>query len=148
MVVRDLYVMAFIFNQSLGICAERSITTSHLSNERKMMKLNKLENKNRRIRKKLYLGEFAILGFEVSCATEFKDFDQYDAFVDEFIDYINSIDLCFGGGGLELFEGFICSTERYRSVTEEEQLAVANWLDARSEVKKVEVSDLVDANYL
>lgn len=148
MLVRDLYVMAFIFNQSLGIGAERSIKRLHPPNERKTMKLNKLENKNRRIRKKLYLGEFAILGFEVSCTTEFKDFDQYDVFVDEFIDYINSIDLCFGGGGLELFEGFICSTERYRSVTEEEQLAVANWLDARSEVKKVEVSDLVDANYL
>ena len=29
--------------------------------------------------------------------------------------------LCFGGGGLELFEGFLCATERYRSVTEEEK---------------------------
>ncbi|CED71212.1 YggL family protein [Aliivibrio sp. S3MY1] len=112
------------------------------------MKLNKLESKNRRIRKKLYLGEFAILGFEVSCTTEFKDFDQYDVFVDDFIDYINSIELCFGGGGLELFEGFICSTERYRSATAEEQLLVANWLDSRPEVKKVEISELVDANYL
>ena len=112
------------------------------------MKLNKLESKNRRIRKKLYLGEFAILGFEVSCTTEFKDFDQYDVFVDDFIDYINSIELCFGGGGLELFEGFICSTERYRSATAEEQLLVANWLDSRAEVSKVEISELVDANYL
>ena len=112
------------------------------------MKLNKLENKNRRIRKKLYLGEFALLGFEVSCVTKFKDFDQYDVFVDDFIDYINSIDLCFCGGGLELFEGFICSVERYRSATAEEQLLVANWLDSRAEVSKVEISELVDANYL
>ena len=111
------------------------------------MKIEKIENKNRRLRKKLYLGEFAILGFEISCTTSITDFDQYDIFIDEFIDYIDSIDLCFGGGGLELFEGFLCSTERYRSVTEEEQVLVAQWLEARSEVSKVEVSELLDANY-
>ncbi|MBW3696081.1 DUF469 family protein [Vibrio sp. T187] len=111
------------------------------------MKLDKLDNKNRRIRKKLYLGEFAILGFEVSCVTSIKDFDAYDSFVDEFIDYIDSIELCFGGGGLELFEGFLCSTERYRSVTEEEKALVVAWLENRAEVTKVETSELVDANY-
>lgn len=52
-----------------------------------------------------------------------------------------------GGGGLELFEGFLCSVERYRSVTEAEQLQVAQWLEARAEVTKVEVSELIDANY-
>ena len=100
-----------------------------------------------RLRKKLYLGEFAILGFEVSCKTSITDFDQYDVFIDEFIDFIDSIGLCFGGGGLELFEGFLCSIERYRSVTEAEQLQVAQWLEARAEVTKVEVSELIDANY-
>lgn len=74
------------------------------------MKLDKIENKNRRLRKKLYLGEFAILGFEVSCTTSITDFDQYDVFIDEFIDFIDGIGLCFGGGGLELFEGFVCAT--------------------------------------
>ncbi|PHX04089.1 YggL family protein [Vibrio splendidus] len=111
------------------------------------MKLDKIENKNRRLRKKLYLGEFAILGFEVSCTTSIADFDQYDVFIDEFIDFIDSIGLCFGGGGLELFEGFLYSIERYRSVTEAEQLQVAQWLEARAEVSKVEVSELIDANY-
>ncbi len=111
------------------------------------MNLTKLDNKKRRILKKLYLGEFAILGFEVSCTTTIKDFDQYDTFVDEFIDYIDSINLCFGGGGLELFEGFLCSTERYRSVTEEEIALVAQWLEQRAEVSKVETSELLDANY-
>nr|WP_258186889.1 YggL family protein [Vibrio sp. 10N.286.45.A3] len=36
---------------------------------------------------------------------------------------------------------------RYRSVTEAEQLQVAQWLEARAEVTKVEVSELIDANY-
>ncbi|MDN3696225.1 MULTISPECIES: YggL family protein [Vibrio] len=111
------------------------------------MKLDKLDNKNRRIRKKLYLGEFAILGFDVSCKTSITDFDSYDKFVDEFIDYIDGINLCFGGGGLELFEGFLCSTERYKSVTEEEQAQVIAWLEAREEVKEAVAGPLVDANY-
>ena len=69
------------------------------------MKLDKIDNKSRRIRKKLFLGEFAILGFEISCETDINDFDRYDAFVDDFIDYIDGLGLCFGGGlggGVEL----------------------------------------------
>ncbi len=85
------------------------------------MKLDKIDNKSRRIRKKLFLGEFAILGFEISCETDINDFDRYDAFVDDFIDYIDELGLCFGGGGLELFEGFLCSTDRYGSATEEQK---------------------------
>ena len=77
------------------------------------MKPYKLDNKKRRILKKLYLGEFAMQGFEISCETTIKDFDSYDAFVDEFIDYIDDLGLCFGGGGLELFEGFLCAQKRY-----------------------------------
>ena len=39
------------------------------------MKLDKLENKNRRLRKKLYLGEFDILGFEVRCTIAIANFE-------------------------------------------------------------------------
>ncbi|MDF4735767.1 YggL family protein [Vibrio parahaemolyticus] len=112
------------------------------------MKLDKIDNKNRRIRKKLFLGEFAILGFEISCETDINDFDRYDAFVDDFIDYIDTLGLCFGGGGLELFEGFLCSTERYCSATEEQKAQVVAWLEARPEVKSAKAGDLLDANYL
>ncbi|WP_194435168.1 50S ribosome-binding protein YggL [Vibrio fluminensis] len=111
------------------------------------MKPFKQENKKRRILKKMYLGEFAMLGFEVSCKTNIADFDRYDVFVDEFIDYIDSLGLCFGGGGLELFEGFICASERYQDVTEEQQAQVVAWLQARDEVTDVIASELVDANY-
>ncbi len=112
------------------------------------MKLDKIDNKNRRIRKKLYLGEFAVLGFEISCETDIHDFDRYDAFVDDFIYYINSLGLCFGGGGLELFEGFLCPTERYGNATEEQKAQVLTWLEARSEVKSAQAGELVDANQL
>ncbi|BCG14522.1 MULTISPECIES: YggL family protein [Vibrio] len=112
------------------------------------MKLDKIDNKSRRIRKKLFLGEFAILGFEISCETDINDFDRYDAFVDDFIDYIDELGLCFGGGGLELFEGFLCSTNRYGSATKEQKAQVIKWLEARPEVKSAQAGELVDANYL
>ncbi|MCG9699850.1 YggL family protein [Vibrio natriegens] len=112
------------------------------------MKLEKIDNKSRRIRKKLFLGEFAILGFEISCETDINDFDRYDVFVDDFVDYIDGLSLCFGGGGLELFEGFLCSTERYGNATEEQKAQVLAWLEARPEVKTAKAGELVDANYL
>ena len=111
------------------------------------MKLERIDNKSRRIRKKLFLGEFAILGFEISCETDINDFDRYDVFFDDFVDYIDGLGLCFGGGGLELFEGFLCSTDRYGNATEEQKEQVLAWLEARPEVKTAKASELVDANY-
>ncbi|EEX92191.1 hypothetical protein VIOR3934_04159 [Vibrio orientalis CIP 102891 = ATCC 33934] len=111
------------------------------------MKPYKLDNKKRRIQKKLFLGEFAMLGFELSCETTISDFERYDTFVDDFIDYVDALGLCFGGGGLELFEGFLCCTERYADVTNEQKAQVVAWLEAREEVTSVKTSELVDANY-
>ncbi|WP_038174391.1 YggL family protein [Vibrio pacinii] len=111
------------------------------------MKPFKTDNKKRRIQKKLFVGEFAMLGFEVSCETNINDFERYDVFVDDFIDYIDSLDLCFGGGGLEVFEGFLCAKERYVDVTEEQKAQVIAWLEARAEVKTANASELMDANY-
>lgn len=111
------------------------------------MKPYKIENKKRRILKKLYLGEFAMMGFEVACETTITDFDSYDNFVDDFIDYIENLGLTFGGGGLEHFEGFICADKRYISVSEEQKSSVEDWLKARAEITSVNVSELLDANY-
>ncbi|CAH0534007.1 hypothetical protein VST7929_01889 [Vibrio stylophorae] len=112
------------------------------------MNLTRIDNKKRRIRKKLYMGEFAIQGFEIVCHTSVADFDQYDVFIDDFIDFLESIDLCFAGGGFEVFDGFICSTERYGSATQAQRDQVAAWLEARAEVSQVTTGELVDANYL
>ncbi|WP_375751747.1 YggL family protein [Vibrio sp. HN007] len=111
------------------------------------MKPNKVDNKKRRIQKKLYLGEFAVLGFEISCKTSINDFDTYDAFMDEFIDYIESIGLCFGGGGLEEFEGFLCPLARYGSATDEQRDSIKRWLEARADISDVTIGGLEDANY-
>ncbi len=52
-----------------------------------------------------------------------------------------------GGGGVDEFEAFVSSNERYGSASEDDRNAVSNWLEGRSVVQSVEVSDLVDANY-
>ena len=47
-----------------------------------------MSTKSRRLRKKLYLDEFAILGFEFTCnlnATE----EEFDLLLDELLDFIN-----------------------------------------------------------
>ena len=105
------------------------------------------KNKKRRLKKKLFLDEFAMLGFELSCETTIVDFDTYDLFVDEFIDFIDAQGLSFGGGGLELFEGFLCCSQRYQSVTEAQKSSVIDWLNAHSKVKSTKTSELIDANY-
>ena len=110
------------------------------------MNLTRIDNKKRRILKKLYLGEFAVTGFEITCKTTISNFDQYDIFVDDFIDFLESVELCLVGGGFEVFDGFICSVKRYGSATADQREQVGNWLQARTDVTEVTIGELVDAN--
>ena len=104
--------------------------------------------KNRRLRKKLYLDEFAILGFELSCTLDVKTSDEFDSVLNQLIDFIESRDLLMSGGGnAELFGAFICPNSRYASATNEDRDAVAAWLDENKSTKNVTVGELVDANY-
>jgi len=57
-----------------------------------------MSTKSRRLRKKLYLDEFAILGFEFTCnlnATE----AEFDLLLDELLEFIDKRKLCIAGGG-------------------------------------------------
>ncbi|USD67681.1 YggL family protein [Vibrio sp. SCSIO 43136] len=111
------------------------------------MKLHRTDNKKPRLLKKLYLGEYALKGVEVSCQTSLVDFDTYEAFFDAFADFLESHNMEFAGGGLEEFQGFICPSTRYGSLTTEQITLIQQWLNDRSEVSHVEVSELLDANY-
>ncbi|WP_157607809.1 50S ribosome-binding protein YggL, partial [Vibrio sp. 16] len=42
---------------------------------------------------------------------------------------------------------FLCAQKRYIDATEEQKAQVIAWLEARGEVKSVESSELLDANY-
>ncbi|MDO8272151.1 MAG: 50S ribosome-binding protein YggL [Gammaproteobacteria bacterium] len=104
--------------------------------------------KKRRLRKKLYLGEFAVLGFEFSCALNLETEDDYDSWLDQLIEFIERRDLCMGGGGdTELFSAFICSAHRYKSAIDDDREAVKNWLESSGVASNVVIGGLVDAYY-
>lgn len=105
-------------------------------------------NKSRRLRKKLYLDEFAILGFEFSCTLNAKTSDEFDSLISQLVDFVESRELSMvGGGNTTLFSALICSAHRYASATEEDRDSITAWLDKQQAISNIEVGKLVDANY-
>ncbi len=100
----------------------------------------------KRLRKKLRLGEFRELGFEV----RFRLSDELDAtaldqFWDSFIgDAIEARGLMCGGGCGRHWDVLITRPGR-TSATEEDRRAVAAWLQHGSSVADVEIGSLIDA---
>ncbi|TWI53759.1 hypothetical protein IQ22_02366 [Pseudomonas duriflava] len=107
----------------------------------------RLSRMKRRLRKKLYLGEFQELAFELKA--DFKqtlEDPELDAFLEAFIDFIESRDLDYVGGfGETWIEGTIMASKRYHSPSEEDRQVLTDWLKARSEVASATASDLYDA---
>jgi len=106
--------------------------------------------RSKRLRKKLFLDEFATYGFELEC--EFKQDlpeEQISQFVDSFfIEAVSAKGLVFGGGlSSKRLSGFICSNQRYGSTTGEDKKNLHAWLCAQSAVAKVETGEIIDANY-
>ena len=107
-----------------------------------------LKNKSKRVQKKLYLGDFAILGFEVSAKLTQGDETEIDSFIDSFIEFTESLNLCLGVGySTSEFNGFITTIERYQSPSEDDRVAVEKWLSSQSKISDIAVGSLVDANY-
>ena len=111
----------------------------------------KLARLNRRQRKKLRVGEFQELVFEVRIRFHqaMKE-ARLDTFLDDLIELTESRRLAVGGfvGTLPLLatEGIV-STLKRGSPTEEDRQAVLNWVRQRPEVAEVEVGDFVDGWY-
>ena len=104
-----------------------------------------MRKRNRRLRKKLHLGEFQQLGFEVSITLKPDlGIDALDRFLDDFIrDAIEKNDLAFGGG---TDRGCITTWSR-GSASETHLSIVEDWLSRRQEVVSVRLGPLVDAWY-
>ena len=118
---------------------------NHLPSARTLRRLN------RRQRKKLRVGEFQELVFEVRVQFCRPMGDAaYDAFLDGFIELIESRQLAVGGmgGQLPLLEtdGVVSAWGR-GSPTEEDRAAIVDWLRQRSEVASADAGDLVDGWY-
>ena len=111
----------------------------------------KLKRLNRRQRKKLLVGEFQELVFDAQIRFA-KPLDEpaYDAFIDAFIDFVESRYLVIGGfgGSLPLAEmDGLVSKAGPGSATEADRQAVQAWLDERAEVSQVQLGELVDGWY-
>lgn len=107
-----------------------------------------MTKRSKRLRKKLFLDEFAVLGFELSFGFNDADIASTDEFYDNFFDLLNSIQLIAGGGindGRAVF--FICSAGRYASPNEEDIKIMMGWLKEYPGVFEVVAGELVDANY-
>lgn len=104
-----------------------------------------MRQRSRRLRKKLRLGDFQQLGFEVSITLKPNlGVDDLDRFLDEFIlDAIEKNDLAFGGG---TDCGFVTTWKR-GSASEAHRTIVENWLNRRQDVVSVTLGPLVDAWY-
>ncbi|MFB9886925.1 50S ribosome-binding protein YggL [Balneatrix alpica] len=103
--------------------------------------------RKRRLRKKLYLEEFAIFGFEFTCQSTVSR-DEDDSFLDVFLEFTDSLHLiCAVGFSPDTFSGFLCSEFRYGSPTNEDRVTVKAWLEAQAGITNVHIGELVDANY-
>jgi len=104
-------------------------------------------NRSRRLRKKLYLDEFQVLGFAFSCQLDLMYKSEFDEIIEEFLAFVENRDLVMGGGAdLKTFDGFVLPERRYDSATEDDRLAVEQWLTEHRACFDVKVGPLVDAN--
>ena len=103
---------------------------------------------NKRLRKKLRLGEFRELGFELrmTLVSDLSEGAVQDALDDFINDAIEDQDLAVGGGFGETWNFFV-TRMRPGSVTEAERDAVVAWVKADPRFASVEVSPLLDAWY-
>lgn len=104
--------------------------------------------RSRRLRKKLYLDEFAIMGFEFSCKIDLSEEADYGAFFDNFAGQVEDRNLFVSlDGNEDLFEGFVTSGDRYGSATEDDRQAIEKALSEYKIVSDVTIGPLVDACY-
>ncbi len=104
--------------------------------------------RNRRLRKKLYLEEFAILGFEFSFKMDLESPEAYEAFLDSFVDVIGALNLIVNlDGDHGVFQGFASSAERYGSTTEADRTVIKDALESYDTLSDIVVKELVDAIY-
>ena len=112
------------------------------------MQTTSLKNKSKRVQKKLYLGDYAILGFEISAKFTQEDETDVESFFDSFIEFTESLNLCLGVGySMSEFNGFITTMERYKSPSKDDRVAVERWLSSQSNISDIAVGSLIDVNY-
>jgi uncharacterized protein YggL (DUF469 family) len=104
--------------------------------------------RSRRLRKKLHLDEFAILGFEFTCKIAADDDGNYDSFFNDLKDVVDTRNLFINFDGDQgHFIGFVTSAERYGNATEDDRKAIEDAFNAHAKVSDMKVDRLVNAYY-
>lgn len=112
------------------------------------MKTCEQVKRSNRLNKKLYVGKYAVLGFEVSFKFAQIDETTFDGFFSELMACVESRNLIMGGaGGEQNFVLYISNYGRYVSATEEDRRAFETWLAEHSFISESKVAELSDAYY-
>ncbi len=102
---------------------------------------------NRRLRKKLYLGEFAVNLFEIHVKLSTSEESDLDAFIGRFVDQLEKQGLTyFGYSDADGIQGHVLSQKRYESPTESQKQELSEWCSADPAVKSYDLGELVDIN--
>lgn len=105
-------------------------------------------HRSKRLRKKLYLDEFAVFGFVISLKLNTDSDDMLDAFIESLADFAESRHLLVGGGGINSIELVVGSSLRFGSATDQDRLAIKQWIESREEADIVDIGALVDLHQL
>ncbi len=107
-----------------------------------------VKTRSKRLRKKLYVDEFTVLGFGFHGKFSAETDAELDPFFDGLVELIEGRNLMIcGGNDGEHFEAYVSSSERYESATDEDRKAVQEWLDSQASITDVVVTELSDAYY-
>ncbi|MCH9654559.1 MAG: YggL family protein [Planctomycetes bacterium] len=100
----------------------------------------------KRLRKKKHLGEFKAWGTSITIKR--TTCDDFDPFLDDFIEQAIEGNHCFfGGGGMDdSFEGII-QLGTISNDPEERLIAIKDWLDRRADVDNYVIGKLIDLWY-
>ncbi len=103
----------------------------------------------KRIRKKLNLGEFQETGFEITWKPQDLSEADFDKFIEEFLDAIESRGLVFGGGcsGENTWEGIIARNKRYSSPDAADMEFISNWFKSRTDIQEFTLGHEIDLWY-
>ena len=102
---------------------------------------------NRRLRKKLYLGEFAVNLFEIHVKLSTSAEAELDAFIASFVDQLEKLGLTyFGYSDADGIQGHVLSQKRYESPSESQKQELSEWCGAYPGIKSYDLGELVDIN--
>ncbi|OEE60584.1 hypothetical protein A1OQ_04700 [Enterovibrio norvegicus FF-162] len=106
------------------------------------------KRRTKRLRKKLYMDEFAVFGFVVSLRLNTDNDQELSVFMESFAGFAESRELLVGGGGIQNIELVISSALRYGSATDLDIAAVKEWFSKRSEAEITDMGSLVDLHQI